>query len=168
MNQTAAAAVAANASDRDRDGETLQCFLKEHHEEVCQDLAQERVGDLLEWLKTREVLNAVECEMIISSGPPQYQADTLLKILSARDAREHWIPLWNGIGKCSAAMYAKWHGIIGGKLGEFGLSGEQLVEQWKIYYSSMNWHVRKCHRNNKIIQYMIVPVHVNLPPKHAI
>ncbi|XP_065176542.1 uncharacterized protein LOC135806300 [Sycon ciliatum] len=103
--------------------EALHQFMQECQEELVNGLSQERIGELLEWLKTREVLNAVECEMIKSAGPTYYQSESLLKILLARDTREHWIPLWNGIAKHAPPLHAKIYPTIGAKLGENALAG---------------------------------------------
>ena len=128
MNSSAASATTS-------DGEAFQRFLQENHDELCLGLASEKVADLLEWLKTYEVLSAVECEVIVASGP-SHQAETLLKFLSTRDARDHWKPFWNGIGRCAPQLHAKWIPVIYAKLGDTGLTGEFL----RVQFASFLWH----------------------------
>ena len=99
-------------------------FLQDVRSELVQGLAMERVAkDVLEWLKTREVINAVECENVIAAGSTHHQAEALVSLLMAKPVKEIWLPVWNGLQRYSPHVHAKLHARIASQLGPTALIG---------------------------------------------
>lgn len=99
-----------------------QQFLREARPELLQGL--ERVAELLEWLKTREVLNAVECENVIAAGLPYHQAEALISLLAVKPLSDFWVPLWNGLQRFCPSLHANLYTRMASQLGPSPLIGK--------------------------------------------
>ena len=127
-------------------------FLQDVRSELVQGLAMERVAkDVLEWLKTREVINAVECENVIAAGSTHHQAEALVSLLMAKPVKEIWLPVWNGLQRYSPHVHAKLHARIASQLGPTALIGmfeyrravsnmKERKKERKLSYHILSWY----------------------------